>query len=63
MVPGAAPGEAANIEPLKLSPAQQHVESELPDLENKARAIEESSLAYAQLQAKPDRHRGRRRST
>ena len=55
MVPGAAPGEAANIEPLKLSPAQQHVESELPELETKARAIEESSLAYAQLQAKPNR--------
>jgi CHAT domain-containing protein len=54
-VPGAAPGEAANIEPLKLSPAQQHVESELPDLEKMARGIEESSLAYEQLQAKSPR--------
>jgi len=54
-VPGAAPGEAANIEPLQLSPAQQHVESELPDAEKMAHSIEESSLAYAQLQAKPSR--------
>ena len=55
IVAGAAPGEAANIEPLKLSPAQQHVESELPDLEKMARGIEESSLAYEQLQAKSPR--------
>jgi CHAT domain-containing protein len=54
-VPGAAPGEAANIEPLQLSPAQQHVESELPDVEKLALSIEESSLAYEQLQAKPSR--------
>ena len=51
----AAPGASAGIEPLKLSPAQQNAESALPDLEKKARTIEESSLAYAQLQAKPSR--------
>ena len=55
LVAGAAPGTSANIEPLKLSPAQQKAESALPDLEKKARVIEESSLAYAQIQAKPSR--------
>ncbi|MGA9060975.1 MAG: tetratricopeptide repeat protein [Terracidiphilus sp.] len=55
LVAGAAPGPGADFEPLKLSPAQQAAESELPDLERKARVIEESSLAYAQLQAKPSR--------
>ncbi len=55
LVAGAAPGASASIEPLKLSPAQQEAESALPDLEKKARVIEESSLAYAQIQAKPSR--------
>ncbi len=53
LVRGADSGADAGIEPLKLSPAQQEAESALPDLEKKARAIEESSLAYAQIQAKP----------
>ncbi|MGA2338920.1 MAG: tetratricopeptide repeat protein [Terracidiphilus sp.] len=55
VVTTAAPGASAGIEPLKLSPAQQDAESALPDLEKKARVIEESSLAYGQLQAKPSR--------
>ena len=55
LVPGAAPGASSAIEPFKLSPAQQKAESALPDLEKKARVIEESSLAYAQIQAKPSR--------
>ncbi len=55
LVADANPGAGAGIEPLKLSPAQMKAESELPDLEKKARVIEESSLAYAQLQAKPQR--------
>ncbi len=53
LVPNAAPGAAAKFEPMKLSPAQQDAEKALPDLEKKARAIEESSLAYARIQAKP----------
>ncbi|MGA3332576.1 MAG: tetratricopeptide repeat protein [Terracidiphilus sp.] len=55
LVAGAAPGASANIEPLKLSPAQLDAESALPDLEKKARVIEESNLAYAQLEAKASR--------
>jgi len=55
LVAGATAGADAGIEPLKLSPAQSEAESELPDLEKKARVIEESSLAYAQIQAKPQR--------
>ncbi|MGB8029845.1 MAG: tetratricopeptide repeat protein [Terracidiphilus sp.] len=55
VVTTAAPGSSASIEPLKLSPAQQDAESALPNLEKKARVIEESSLAYAQIQAKPSR--------
>jgi CHAT domain-containing protein/Tfp pilus assembly protein PilF len=55
VVTTAAPGSSAGIEPLKLSPAQQDAENALPDLEKKARVIEESSLAYAQIQAKPSR--------
>jgi CHAT domain-containing protein len=38
---------------MQLSPAQQDAEKALPDLEKRARAIEESSLAYARIQAKP----------
>ena len=41
LVPNAAPGAAAKFEPMKLSPAQQDAEKALPDLEKKARAIEE----------------------
>jgi CHAT domain-containing protein/Tfp pilus assembly protein PilF len=55
IVTTAEPGSSAAIEPLKLSPAQQDAESALPDLEKKARVIEESSLAYTQIQAKPSR--------
>ncbi len=53
VVTTAEPGSSAAIEPLKLSPAQQDAESALPDLEKKARVIEESSLAYTQIQTKP----------
>jgi len=55
LVAGAAPGASSGIEPLNLSPAQQDAENALPDLEKKARVIEESSLAYGQLQAKSSR--------
>jgi CHAT domain-containing protein/Tfp pilus assembly protein PilF len=55
LVAGATPGSAAAIEPLKLSPAQQDAENALPDLEKKARVIEESSLSYGQLEAKTSR--------
>ncbi len=55
VVTTASPGSSAGIEPLKLSPAQQDAATALPSLEQKARAIEESSLAYAQIQAKPSR--------
>ncbi len=53
LVPGSAPGAGAAIEPLKLSAAQQKVESMLPDLEKKARDIEEWNLQLAQLLAEP----------
>ena len=46
---------APAVEPLKLSSAQQDAENALPDLEKKALAIEEASLAYAKIQAKPSR--------
>ena len=55
LVPGSAPGAAADIEPLKLSPAQQKAETQMPDLEKRARAIEEYRLAQAQIVAKPAR--------
>ena len=55
LVPGSAPGAAAAIQPLKLSPSQQKVESLLPDLEEKARDIEQWNLERAQLQANPAR--------
>jgi CHAT domain-containing protein/Tfp pilus assembly protein PilF len=55
VVTTAEPGSSAAIEPLKLSPVQQDAESALPDLEKKARVIEESSLASTQIQAKPSR--------
>ncbi|MGD0347837.1 MAG: tetratricopeptide repeat protein [Terracidiphilus sp.] len=53
LVAGATANAGANFEPIALSPAQQKAESALPDLEKKARTIEELSLAYAQIQAKP----------
>ena len=53
LVPGSGPG--ASIEPLKLSPTQQKVESMLPDLEKQARNIEEWNLQSAQLLAQPAR--------
>jgi CHAT domain-containing protein len=52
LVTGATGGAASGAEPLKLSPAQQKAESQLPDVENKARVLEEDTLAYAQIQAK-----------
>ena len=53
LVTGATAGASAGIEPLKLSPAQQKAESQLPDVEKTARAIEEDTLACAQIEAKP----------
>lgn len=55
LVPGSSPGAGADIEPLKLSPAQQKTEAQLPDLEKRARAIEEYRLAQAQIMTKPAR--------
>ena len=55
LVPGSAPGAAVAIEPLKPSPVQQKIESLLPDLEKKARDIEEWNLQAAQLEANPAR--------
>jgi CHAT domain-containing protein len=53
LVAGAAQNSGAGFEPIALSPAQQKAESALPDLEKKARTIEELSLTYTQIQAKP----------
>jgi CHAT domain-containing protein len=53
LVAGAAQNGGAGLEPIQLSPAQQKAQDALPDLEKKARTIEEDSLAYAQIQAKP----------
>jgi CHAT domain-containing protein/predicted negative regulator of RcsB-dependent stress response len=53
LVAGASANAGAGFEPIALSPAQQKAESALPDLEKKARTIEELSLTYAQIQAKP----------
>ncbi|MFZ1110312.1 MAG: tetratricopeptide repeat protein, partial [Rhodomicrobium sp.] len=55
VVTTATPGSSAGIEPLTLSAAQQDAQDALPELEKKARAIEEASLAYAQIQTKPSR--------
>jgi CHAT domain-containing protein len=55
LVPGSAPGAGVAIEPLKPSPVQQKVESLLPDLEKKARDIEDWNLQTAELLAKPAR--------
>ena len=53
LVAGAAQNAGRGFEPIALSPAQQKAESALPDIEKKARTIEELSLACAQIQAKP----------
>ena len=55
LVPGSQSGADAGIEPLKLSAGQQKVESLLPDLEKKARDIEQWNLQSAQLQQNPSR--------
>jgi len=55
VVAGATASASAGIEPLKLSPVQQQVESRLPDIEKKARDIEEDTLACAQIQSKKTR--------
>ncbi len=55
LVAGANANTGTAFEPIALSPAQQKAESALPDLEKKARTIEELSLTYAQIQAKPTR--------
>ena len=54
LVPGSAPGAGASETP-KLSPVQQKIEGLLPDLEKKARDIEEWNLEAAQLEANPAR--------
>ncbi|MGB0081282.1 MAG: tetratricopeptide repeat protein [Terracidiphilus sp.] len=53
LVAGASENAGTGFEPIALSPAQQKAESALPDIEKKARTIEELSLAYAQIQAQP----------
>jgi CHAT domain-containing protein len=53
LVAGANANAGAAFGPLALSPAQQKAESALPDLEKKARTVEELSLTWAQIQAKP----------
>jgi CHAT domain-containing protein len=58
IVRGAAPDAAAKIKPLKLNAAQQKAQSELPDLEKMALALEELNVASANLQAKPARTPG-----
>lgn len=51
LVPRSAPESGTGVEPLKLSREQLEVESLLPDLEKKARDIEEWNLQLAQLSA------------
>ncbi len=55
LVAGASSGASAGVEPLQLSPAQQDAENALPDLEQKARVIEESNLTAFQIRAKASR--------
>ena len=55
VVRGAATDAAAKVEPLKLSTAQQKAQSELDAQQQKVIALEELSLQYAALQAKPTR--------
>ncbi len=55
LVPGSGPGAGAMERP-KLSPVQQEIESLLPDLEKKARDIEEWNLEAAQLEANSTRN-------
>jgi CHAT domain-containing protein len=52
LVAGANANGGAGFEPIALSPAQQRAEDALPDLEQKARIVEELSLTYAQIQSK-----------
>jgi CHAT domain-containing protein/Tfp pilus assembly protein PilF len=54
LVPGSGPGAGA-METPKLSSVQREIESMLPDLEKKARDIEEWNLEAAQLEANPAR--------
>ena len=54
LVPGSVPGAGA-METPKLSPVQQEIESLLPDLEKRARDIEEWNLEAAQLEDNPAR--------
>ncbi|HVN94575.1 MAG TPA: tetratricopeptide repeat protein [Terracidiphilus sp.] len=54
LVPGSGPGAGA-METPRLSPVQLEIESLLPNLEKKARNIEEWNLEAAQLQANPAR--------
>ncbi len=53
LVAGANANTGAGFETIALSAAQQKAEDALPDLEKKARTIEDLSLASAQIQAKP----------
>ena len=53
IVIGASSGAGAGIQALQFSAAQQNAESALPELEKAARSMEQLSIAYAQLQAKP----------
>ena len=55
VVRGAAPDAAAKVEPLKLNAVQQKAQSELDAQQQKVIALEELSLQYATLQAKPAR--------
>jgi CHAT domain-containing protein/predicted negative regulator of RcsB-dependent stress response len=52
LVASANANGGAAFEPIALSTAQQKAESALPDLEQKARTVEELSLSYAQIKAK-----------
>ena len=55
IVRGAAPDAAAKVEPLKLSAAQQKVQSELAELDKRALAFEQLSVESAGLRAKAAR--------
>ncbi len=53
LVPGSTPGASSDFQPMKLSTAQQQAAAALPDLEKRARSIEELSLQIAQNQSRP----------
>ncbi len=55
VVRGAAPDAAAKVEPLKLSDVQQKAQNDLDAQQQKVIALEELSLQYATLQARPSR--------